>query len=531
MAQYGTLITNIGLAQIANAQVTQSKVGLEYIAIGDGNGAHYVPSQNQTALVNEVWRGAISELFIDPNNNNRIIVDAVIPVTAGGFTIREIGIFDDQNQLIAVGQYPEKYKPQLSEGVSEETVIHFVIETNNADVVKLTIDPTIIIASRSYVDGKIAAHTDPSKAGAHKITNIEGLEQELTSLREGISSGGTSLTNHISDTNKHLQAGERSNFHPKNTVPIVDGRTFLINGEAKNLALFTPAQWRDFLHVRIGMGSFDCFVVAADLGATTASLYGKLNVFRPYTDESGGGIIQHFEAFDVTLKRYQINDNTWSPWLRVFTSGGGTITGLLTVQEDVVVEGGIRSLLFRTPNKAYNATLRFNASNDLDVGFDIIRNGVVAMSVLPNSQIIVRDHNGDFFYLSDLKQSVSNGKAQVANAITDMGMPTSSTAEFATMAANIRQIKSGVAGSTSFYSNGSQVIFTVSGLGFRPSKVMFSGYGNIYIWGLYQQNNVGWVCGVDNQRHGGVYGVTNDGFEIKIAYPSGGGTVEWYAIK
>lgn len=154
--QYGTLITTIGLAQIANAQITQTKVGLEYIALGDGNGAHYVPTQNQTALVHEVWRGPIAELSIDPTNSNRIIVDAVIPFTAGGFTIREIGVFDDKNQLIAVGQYPEKYKPQLSEGVSEETIIHFVIETNNADVVKLTIDPTVIIASRNYVDGKVA---------------------------------------------------------------------------------------------------------------------------------------------------------------------------------------------------------------------------------------------------------------------------------------------------------------------------------------------------------------------------------------
>lgn len=152
--QYGTLITNIGLAKIANAQVTHSMVGLEYIALGDGNGAHYVPTQNQTGLVNEVWRGPVAEVSIDPKNNNRIIIDAVIPVTVGGFTIREIGVFDDEGHLIAVGQYPEKYKPQLSEGVSEETIIHFVIETNNANVVKLNIDPTVIIASKDYVDKK-----------------------------------------------------------------------------------------------------------------------------------------------------------------------------------------------------------------------------------------------------------------------------------------------------------------------------------------------------------------------------------------
>lgn len=155
MSQYGTLITNVGLAKIANAQVTQSTVGLAYIALGDGNGAHYVSTQNQTTLVNEVWRGPIANLSIDPNNSNRVIADAVIPTSSGGYTIREIGLFDEENNLIAVGQYPETYKPQLNEGISGELLIHFTIETANADVVTLAIDPTVIIASRTYVDEKV----------------------------------------------------------------------------------------------------------------------------------------------------------------------------------------------------------------------------------------------------------------------------------------------------------------------------------------------------------------------------------------
>lgn len=194
MTQYGTLITNIGLAQIANAQITQTKVGLEYIALGDGNGAHYVPTQNQTKLVHEVWRGPIAELSIDPTNSNRIIIDAVIPVTAGGFTIREIGIFDDKNNLIAVGQYPEKYKPQLSEGVSEETLIHFVIETNNTDVVKLTIDPTVIIASRNYVDGKVGqvqtAFTEHSTDNVRHVTAEE--KSNWNAMLRAVTVGGSS---------------------------------------------------------------------------------------------------------------------------------------------------------------------------------------------------------------------------------------------------------------------------------------------------------------------------------------------------
>lgn len=172
MTQYGTIITNIGLAQIANAQVTQQKVGLQYIALGDGNGSYYAPNANQTTLVNEVWRGPVSNVTIDPANDNRIIIEGLIPPTAGGFTIREIAVFDDQNQLIAVGQYPEKYKPQLSEGVSEETLIHFVIETNNVDAVELAIDPTIIIASRQYVDEKVAEHKEQITAAVQDLEDL-----------------------------------------------------------------------------------------------------------------------------------------------------------------------------------------------------------------------------------------------------------------------------------------------------------------------------------------------------------------------
>lgn len=172
MTQYGTIITNIGLAQIANAQVTQQKVGLQYIALGDGNGSYYVPNANQTTLVNEVWRGPVSNVTIDPANDNRIIIEGLIPPTAGGFTIREIAVFDDQNQLIAVGQYPEKYKPQLSEGVSEETLIHFMIETNNVDAVELAIDPTIIIASREYVDEKVAEHKEQITAAVQDLEDL-----------------------------------------------------------------------------------------------------------------------------------------------------------------------------------------------------------------------------------------------------------------------------------------------------------------------------------------------------------------------
>lgn len=194
MTQFGTIITNIGLAQIANAQVTQQKVGLQHIALGDGNGAHYVPTQTQTALINEVWRGPVASVTIDPVNENRIVVEGSILSTVGGFTIREIGIFDDQNQLIAIGQYPEKYKPRLEEGIAEETIIHFVIETNNASAVKLLIDPTIIMASKKYVDNKVSSISQ----------NVDSVVEAINQVNHDVEQVKQGFDNHKIDPMPHM---------------------------------------------------------------------------------------------------------------------------------------------------------------------------------------------------------------------------------------------------------------------------------------------------------------------------------------
>lgn len=111
-----TIVTRIGQAKIANSQVLGTRVNLTQIAAGDSGGNYYNPVETQTALAHEVWRGAISSISIDETNHNWIIVEAVIPATQGGFTVREVGLFDEAGDLIAIGKYPETYKPVSAEG-------------------------------------------------------------------------------------------------------------------------------------------------------------------------------------------------------------------------------------------------------------------------------------------------------------------------------------------------------------------------------------------------------------------------------
>ena len=55
--EFYTILTNIGKAKLANAQITGQTVNLVEMALGDGNGSYYEPTESQEELVNEVWRG------------------------------------------------------------------------------------------------------------------------------------------------------------------------------------------------------------------------------------------------------------------------------------------------------------------------------------------------------------------------------------------------------------------------------------------------------------------------------------------
>jgi len=71
--KYFTVITKVGLAKIAKAAAVGSKLQLSERAVGDGGGRDIEPSDAVAALVNEVYRGAVNRLEVDPKNSNQII--------------------------------------------------------------------------------------------------------------------------------------------------------------------------------------------------------------------------------------------------------------------------------------------------------------------------------------------------------------------------------------------------------------------------------------------------------------------------
>ncbi len=153
--KYYAIVTNLGAAKIANAAALGTKLNITQMAVGDGGGTLPTPNASQIKLVNEVRRAAINTLSIDPANASQMIAEQVIPETSGGFWIREMGLFDADGTLIAVCNTPETYKPALQEGSGRTQTVRMILIINSTDAITLKIDPSVVLATRKYVDDAV----------------------------------------------------------------------------------------------------------------------------------------------------------------------------------------------------------------------------------------------------------------------------------------------------------------------------------------------------------------------------------------
>ena len=152
MEQFYTLLTEIGKAKIANATALQTKINFTKLLVGDSSGSYYEPTETQTKLKNKVWEGGIGNISVDKDNPNWIVLESVIPSNVGGFTIRELGILDEEGDLVVIAKYPATYKPQIADGSTKDLIIKTILEVTNASSVTLKVDPTIVLATKKDIE-------------------------------------------------------------------------------------------------------------------------------------------------------------------------------------------------------------------------------------------------------------------------------------------------------------------------------------------------------------------------------------------
>ncbi|WP_405078340.1 phage tail protein [Pectobacterium carotovorum] len=214
--KYFVLLTNIGAAKLANSTVLGSHLDITHMAVGDGGGTLPTPNPAQTALINEKRRAGINTLSVDPVNTNQIIAEQVIPENEGGFWIREIGLFDADGDLVAIGNCAETYKPLLQEGSGRIQTVRMILIVSSTDAVTLKIDPTVVLATRGYVDDAINAH-EKSRKHPDGTLNAKGFVQ--------LSSATNSDSELLAATPKAVKA---ANDNANSRVP--SGRK--VNGKA-----------------------------------------------------------------------------------------------------------------------------------------------------------------------------------------------------------------------------------------------------------------------------------------------------------
>ncbi|EMV7991421.1 phage tail protein [Escherichia coli] len=157
--KFKTVITDTGAKKLAQAAAPDSKpVRLTHMAVGDGGGTLPTPDSKQTRLVHEVWRHTVNRVILDATHQNRIIAELVIPPETGGFWIREIGVFDEHGDLIAVGNTAESYKPAVAEGSGRAQTFRTILTVSSTATVALTVDNTMVMATVDYVDDKLKEH-------------------------------------------------------------------------------------------------------------------------------------------------------------------------------------------------------------------------------------------------------------------------------------------------------------------------------------------------------------------------------------
>ncbi len=170
--KFYTVLTKIGEAKYANSTALKVPMRLTTLAVGDGGGATPAPTRD-SRLVRELRRAPLNSLATDPNNPGQFIAEQIIPAEIGGWWIREMGIYDADGDLIAIGNCPDTYKPLLAEGSGRTQIIRMIMQFGSDALIELKIDPAVVLATRQYVDTGLKAHREEADPHPQYLTPAE----------------------------------------------------------------------------------------------------------------------------------------------------------------------------------------------------------------------------------------------------------------------------------------------------------------------------------------------------------------------
>lgn len=147
-----SVVTEAGEADITRCFTSDERIQWDKIAVGDGGGSTYTPNAQMKALRHECWKGDVSYVSPVYETSNQIRFEATIPHDVGGFTIREIGLFNEEDELVAISNTPTIQKVASNTGAFLDMAIEFEIIVSNTEVFDFVVDPYVSVATKNDID-------------------------------------------------------------------------------------------------------------------------------------------------------------------------------------------------------------------------------------------------------------------------------------------------------------------------------------------------------------------------------------------
>lgn len=175
------VITLDGMRAVTTAYENGTVIDISQIAVGDGNGDGYAPSQSQSTLVNETQR--VSILSRNKVTDKHIRMLAVLD-GATNYFIRELGIFLADGTLFAVWSSDQIGLGEKTELVPFDLAFDLIIDQIPADVINVIVEqPDFNLQIIPELAILLKLHANHVRREFDLTLRIEALEQEVNRLR------------------------------------------------------------------------------------------------------------------------------------------------------------------------------------------------------------------------------------------------------------------------------------------------------------------------------------------------------------
>ncbi|WP_113878910.1 phage tail protein [Marinobacter nauticus] len=279
MPEYYVVATNVGEAKMANALALGIPLEITELAVGDGEGSGArgtpIPNPEATALVSERRRAPLNSFSVDPNNTNVIIAEQVIPETAGGWWIREMGLFDQDGDMIFVCNTPPTYKPQLSEGSGRTQVVRMASVVSNTASVTLKVDPSVILATRQTVEELLAVQSQEIESQIRKRVLSVANTDELRST------SGTTVHEQANVRDNNGQGWLKVRWDPDSTAADDGVDVFKVNGitQGRWISIGREGGVKVYPSAPVNPPLYQLYVVASPLAVTESGITSSGSIY------------------------------------------------------------------------------------------------------------------------------------------------------------------------------------------------------------------------------------------------------------